>query len=114
MYGVNFGEIAHTGFQLDLRYTKFNSSFGQGTYEMVSLNHTLTERLHVSLQGGTQHLISSFSANSDSKFVTGTVDWSIGTRYFLEGLYTWNSGTTQSYRQMNITFGYRFGGFKPK
>jgi hypothetical protein len=114
MYGINFGEIAHTGFQLDLRYTKFNSSFGQGTYEMASLNRTLTERLHVSLQGGTQHLISSFSTNSDSKFVTGSVDWSIGTRYFLEGLYTWNSGTTQSYRQTSITFGYRFGGFKTK
>jgi hypothetical protein len=114
MYGINFGEIGHTGFQLDLRYTKFNSSFGQGTYEMASLNRTLTERLHVSLQGGTQHLISTFSTNSDSKFVTGTVDWSIGTRYFLEGLYTWNSGTTQSYRQTSMTFGYRFGGFKTK
>jgi hypothetical protein len=42
--------------------------------------------------------------------VTGTVDWTIGPRYFIEGLYTWNTGSTQSYRQMNLTFGYRFGG----
>jgi len=114
MYGINMGDIAHTGLQLDLRYTKFNSSFGQGTYEMASLNRSITDRLHLSLQGGVQHLNSTFSKNSSSKFVTGIVDWSIGSRYFLEGMYTYNNGTTQSYRQTSITFGYRFGGFKPK
>jgi len=114
MYGLNFGEIKNTGLQLDMRYTKFNSSFGQGTYEMAMLSRNISDRLHVSVQGGMQHLISSFSTNSNSKFVTATADWTIGTRYFLEGLYTWNSGTTMSYRQMDITFGYRFGGFRPK
>jgi hypothetical protein len=114
MYGINFGEIRNTGLQLDMRYTKFNSSFGQGTYEMASLSRNISDRLHVSVQGGMQHLISSFSTNSNSKFITGTADWTIGTRYFLEGLYTWNTGTTMSYRQMDITFGYRFGGFHPK
>jgi len=114
MYGLTFGQIGKTGIQLDLRYTKFNSSFGQGTYELVSLSRSLADRLHVQLQGGTQHLISSFSSNSNSKFVTGTVDWTIGPRYFFEGLYTWNTGTSMNYRQMNLTFGYRFGGFLRK
>ncbi len=114
MYGINFGEIGHTGLQVDLHYTKFNSSFGQGTYEFLSVSKSLSDRLHISMQGGTQHLISTFSANSNSKFVTAMADWSIGTRYFLQGLYTWNTGTTQSYRQMDLTFGYRFGGFRPK
>jgi hypothetical protein len=114
MYGLNFGQIGKTGFQLDLRYTKFNSSFGQGTYEFVSLSRSLSDRLHVQLQGGTQHLNSSFSTNSSSRFVTGTVDWTIGPRYFVEALYTWNTGSTMSYRQMNLTFGYRFGGFLRK
>jgi len=114
MYGLNLGQIGKTGFQLDLRYTKFNSSFGQGTYEMVSISRTLSDRLHAQLQGGTQHLNSTLSSNSSSRFVTGTVDWAIGPRYFFEGLYTWNTGTTMSYRQMNLTFGYRFGGFLRK
>jgi hypothetical protein len=114
MYGIAFGEIRNTGLQLDLRYTKFNSSFGQGTYEFVSLSRNLAERLHVQLQGGMQHLQSNFSSNSSSRFVTGTVDWTIGPRYFFEALYSWNSGTTMSYRQMNLTFGYRFGGFLRK
>jgi hypothetical protein len=110
MYGLTLGQIRGTGLQLDLRYTKFNSSFGQGSYEFVSLSRNLTDRLHVQVQGGTQHLNSSFSANSNSKFVTGTADWAIGPRYFLEALYTWNTGTSMGYRQMDLTFGYRFGG----
>ncbi len=114
MYGLTFGEIRGTGLQLDLRHTKFNSSFGQGTYEFVSLSRSLTDRLHVQVQGGTQHLNSLLSTNSSSRFVTGTADWSIGPRYFVEGLYTWNTGTSMSYRQMNLTFGYRFGGFLRK
>jgi hypothetical protein len=114
MYGINFGQIGKTGFQLDLRYTKFNSSFGQGTYEFVSVSRSLSDRLHVQLQGGTQHLNSLFSSNSSSRFVTGTADWSIGSHYFTEALYTWNTGTSMSYRQMNFTFGYRFGGFRRK
>jgi hypothetical protein len=114
MYGIAFGKIRNTGLQLDLRYTKFNSSFGQGTYEFVSLSRNLAERLRVQVQGGMQHLHSNFSANSNSRFVTGTVDWTIGPRYFFEGLFSWNTGTSMSYRQMNLTFGYRFGGFRPR
>jgi hypothetical protein len=114
MYGLNFGDIRGSGVQLDLRYTKFDSSFGRGTYEYVALSKNLSERLHVQVQGGTQHLLSSYSANSSSRFVTGTADWTIGSRYFMEGLYTWNTGTSLNYRQMNLTFGYRFGGFLRK
>jgi hypothetical protein len=109
-YGLTFGEIPRIGMQLDLRYTKFNSSFGQGNYQFVSLSRTLAERFHVQLQGGIQDLTSSFSTNSDSKFVSSTVDWSIGPRYFFEGLFSWNMGTTMNYQQTNFTFGYRFGG----
>jgi hypothetical protein len=110
MYGLTFGQIPKTGLQMDLRYTKFNSSFGQGNYEFVSLSRTLAERFHVQVQGGMQHLTSAFSTNSDSKFVSSTVDWSIGPRYFFQGLFSWNMGTTMNYRQTNFTFGYRFGG----
>jgi hypothetical protein len=110
MYGLTLGEIRNTGLTLDLRYTKFNSSFGQGNYQFVSLSRNISERIRVQVQGGLQHLNSSLSANSSSKFVTSTVDWSIGPRYFVEGLFSWNMGTSMNYQQMNITFGYRFGG----
>ncbi|HSZ20973.1 MAG TPA: hypothetical protein VK770_14350 [Candidatus Acidoferrum sp.] len=110
MYGLTFGEIKKTGLQLDLRYTKFNSSFGQGSYEFVSVSRSVADRFHVQLQAGTQHLNSAFSTNSNSKFVTSIVDCSIGPRYFFEGLYSWNTGTSMNYQQTNFTFGYRFGG----
>ncbi|HLJ24207.1 MAG TPA: hypothetical protein VKT71_08885 [Candidatus Acidoferrales bacterium] len=110
MYGFTLGEIKKTGLQLDLRYTKFNSSFGQGSYEFVSVSRSLADRFHIQLQGGTQHLNSAFSTNSNSKFITSIVDWSIGPRYFFEGLFSWNMGTTMNYQQTNFTFGYRFGG----
>jgi len=110
MYGLTFGEIKKTGLQLNLRYTKFNSSFGQGSYEFVSVSRSVADRFHVQLQAGTQHLNSAFSTNSNSKFVTSIVDCSIGPRYFFEGLYSWNTGTSMNYQQTNFTFGYRFGG----
>jgi hypothetical protein len=110
MYGLTFGEIRNTGLQLNLRYTKFNSSFGQGDYQFVSLSRTIAERFHIQLEGGVQHLTSTFTTNSFSKFVTSTVDWTIGPRYFFEGLFSWNMGTTMNYQQTNFTFGYRFGG----
>jgi hypothetical protein len=110
MYGLTFGEIKNTGLQLDLRYTKFNSSFGYGTYEYVSVSKSIADRFHVQLQGGTQHLNSLLSANSRSKFITSVVDFSLGPRYFFEGLFSWNTGTSMTYTQTNFTFGYRFGG----
>ncbi len=110
MYGLTFGEIKNTGLQLDLRYAKFNNSFGQGSYEFVSVSRSLADRFHIQLQAGSQLLNSAFSANSNSKFITSIFDWSIGPRYFFEGLYSWNNGTSMDYQQMNFTFGYRFGG----
>lgn len=110
MYGLTLGEIRNTGLQLDLRYTKFNSSFGQGDYQFVSLSRSIADRFHVGVEGGIQHLNSALSANSFSEFVTSTVDWTIGPRYFFEGLFTWNMGNAMNYQQTNFTFGYRFGG----
>jgi hypothetical protein len=110
MYGLTFGEIRKTGLQLDLRYSKFDSSFGRGQYEMVSVSRTIADRFHLQLQAGTQTLISPLSSNSHSTFVNSIVDFSLGPRYFFEGLYSWNTGTSMTYQQINFTFGYRFGG----
>jgi len=110
MYGLTFGEFRNTGLQLDVRYAKFNSSFGQGNYQFVSVSRNLADRFRIQVEGGVQHLASAFSTNSSSKFVTSTVDWTIGPRYFFEGLFSWNMGATMNYQQTNFTFGYRFGG----
>jgi hypothetical protein len=114
LYDVALGEIRGTGLRLDLRYSKFNSSFGQGTYKAASVSKTLADNLRIEVQGGRQSLNSLFTSNGGSNFVNSLVDWSFSPRYFMEGGYTWNTGTTLNYQQWNVTLGYRFGSFGNK
>jgi hypothetical protein len=111
-YGISFGNIARTGLFLDLHYSQFNSAFGKGQYESVSLSKSLTESLRLQFLGGTQKFDSPMSSNTNSKFVNGIVDWTISRRYFLQGLLGWYNGTTLNYTQWSTTFGYRFGGLR--
>jgi hypothetical protein len=109
-YGVGFGNLFQTGLFLDLHYSKFNSSFGSGEYESVSLGRNLTDKLRLQVLGGNQRFDSPLTANTNAKFVNATLDWSIGRRYFMEGLYGWYSGNALSYNQWSTMFGYRWGG----
>ena len=111
-YGITFANIGSTGLLLDLHYSQFDSSFGSGKYESVSLSKSLSDTLHVQLLGGNQKFNSPFSSNSSSKFVNGIVDWTISRRYFVEGLIGWYDGTTLNYTQWSTVFGYRFGGLR--
>jgi hypothetical protein len=111
-FGITFGNIARTGLFLDAHYTQFNSSFGSGQYEAVSLSRNLTEALHVQFLAGNQKFDSPLSSNMSSKFVNGVVDWTIGRQYFIEGLLGYYSGNTLNYTQWSTTFGYRFGGVR--
>jgi hypothetical protein len=110
--GLGFGNLFHTGLNLDLHYSKFNSSFGDGEYESISLSKSLTEKLRLQVLGGNQKFVSSFTRTTNSKFVNATLDWSIGRRYFVEGTYGWYNGNTLSYNQWSTMFGYRWGGLR--
>jgi hypothetical protein len=109
-YGITFGNIARTGLFLDLHYTQFNSSFGSGQYESISLSKNLTETLHLQFLAGNQKFDSPMSGRTSAKFVNGVVDWTIGRQYFIEGLLGYYSGNTLNYTQWSTTLGYRFGG----
>ncbi len=111
-FGITFANIRGTGFLLDAHYSKFNSDFGSGQYESVSLSKNLTEAIHLQLIGGYQKFNSPLSSNTNSTFVNGAVDWAIGHRYFIEGLFGWYQGTTMNYLQWSTVFGYRFGGLR--
>ena len=111
-YGISFINLAGTGLFLDLHYSKFDSSFGKGQYESISLSKNLSDTLRLQILGGDQKFDSPLSTNTNSKFVNGIVDWTIGRRYFVEGLYGWYNGTTLNYNQWSLTFGYRFGGYR--
>ena len=112
MYGVSFGEIFKTGIHADLRYSKFDSTFGQGNYRSLSITRSLKDNFQLQFLGGSQSLVSAFTTNTSSHFITTSVMWSLGPRYFFETGYTWSRGTTMNYQQWNTMFGYRFGSFR--
>lgn len=109
-FGITFGSLLRTGLSLGLHYSKFDSTFGSGEYESVSLSRNLSERLRLQILAGNQQFDSPLTANTAAKFINATLDWSIGRRYFFEGLYGWYDGNVISYNQWSALFGYRWGG----
>jgi hypothetical protein len=109
-FGVTFGNLFCSGLALDLHYSKFDSTFGSGEYESVSLSRNLTEKLRLQVLGGNQLYTSPLTANTNAKFVNASLDWFIGRKYFVEGLYGWYDGNVLSYNQWSTMLGYRWGG----
>jgi len=111
-YGLSLGQLWKTGVLLDLHYSKFNSSFGSGKYQSLSLSKSFTDSFRVQVYGGRQNFVTPLSTNTNSNFVNGVVDCNVGPRYFLEGNFGWYQGTSLSYTQWSSVFGYRLGGFR--
>ena len=111
-YGLSLGRIWKTGMLLDLHYSKFDSAFGSGKYQSVSLSKSFTDSFRVQVYGGHQNFYTPLSTNANSNFVNGVVDCNVGPRYFLEGNFGWYRGASLSYTQWFSVFGYRFGGFR--
>jgi AMIN domain-containing protein len=107
LYGVTVGRVPWLGVRSDVHYTKFNSSFGNGSYESVSFSRIFRETLRWEVLGGRQSFVSP-TLNDTSHFVTGNFEASLGRNYFVQTGYTWNRGASQNYDQWIVTFGYRF------
>lgn len=108
MGGLVFNQPLHIPFRTDLRYSRFNSSFGVGQYESVTLSRQLGEALRFELQLGQQSLTSQFTSQSRAKFATGTVDYLLGRHYLVGAGWTAYRGGGQNYDQMFFNLGYRF------
>jgi hypothetical protein len=111
-FGVTFGNLFRTGLELDMHYSKFDSTFGSGEYESASLSKNLTEKLRLQVLGGNQRYTSPLTSNTNAKFINATLDWTIGRKYFFEGLYGWYDGNALSYNQWSTMVGYRWGGLR--
>lgn len=109
MYGFAMNNILHTRIRGDIHYSRFNSSFGQGDYESVSLSRSFWESFRFEVQAGNQNFASPLTAATRARFVNGNMDWSLGSHYFLATGVTVYRGQTQSYNQIYFTIGYRFG-----
>ena len=109
LYGVTFGELGKSGIRADLRYSRFNSSFGSGDYKAISLSRSLRETLQWQLLGGIQSFNSSLTQTSQTHFISTFLDWSPGKILFFQVGYTYQRGGTMNYDQFQFVLGKRFG-----
>src|SRR5579862_4564418 len=107
MYGISFGRIPFVKMRADVHYARFNSSFGDGSYEAVSLSRQMSDRLRLEVLLGQQKFASPITTNTRGRFVTGTVETTLGPHYYLQGNFTTNRGD-MSYDQLMFSIGYRF------
>jgi len=107
MYGITFGRLPWVKLRADAHYARFNSSFGNGSYEAVSLSRQMSDRLRLEVLLGQQKFASPLTANNRSRFVTGTVETTLGPHYYLQSSFTTNRGD-MSYDQFMFSIGYRF------
>lgn len=108
MAGISFNHLPWFGLRADAHYSRFNSSFGDGSYKSFSLSREVTDTLLLGILAGTQNYSSTLASNNNSRFLNGNAEWSFGSHYFMQGGFTINRGGALSYDQWLFTLGYRF------
>jgi hypothetical protein len=108
LFGATMANIWRTGFEADVQYSRFNSSFASGTFRNISLTRDLDERFHLSVQGGTYDYNSSLAAINNSYFVNSLFSTDLGAKLFVESAFTTQRGGSTNYNQWTTTVGYRF------
>jgi hypothetical protein len=107
MFGATWNEIARTGLRADYHYSKFDSNFGSGNYQVFSLSRQMTNRMFWNVQLGKQDIVSSHTLDCFSNFVDDSVDINLGRHSYLQSGYTYVKGDTMNYRQWYMSWGYR-------
>ena len=107
MYGITFNRVPWINVRADAHYSKFNSSFGNGSYESFSFSRQMSDRLRLEALVGQQNFVSTLTSNTRGRFFTGTVETTLGPHYYLQGMFTTNRGD-MSYDQIMFSLGYRF------
>jgi hypothetical protein len=108
MYGITFLKVPKLALHADAHYSRFNSSFGSGTYRAFSLSRDLGEDFHLEVLAGDQVFTSSLAGNQNAKFITTNVSTSLGAMFFAQGGFTAYRGQLQNYNQWDVIVGYRF------
>jgi len=108
LFGITLGEIKKTGIRADLRYSKFNSSFGSGEYKAISLSRSFRENFQWELLGGVQNFNSTLTRTSQTHFISTYLDWWLAKVVFFQAGYTWQRGGTMNYDQVQFIVGKRF------
>ena len=112
MYGVIFGQIWRTGIRGDVRYSQFDSSFGQGHYSALSLSRTFRDTLRLEVTAGRQSFNSPLTRDTNYRNLGTTFEWYPGSSFFMDGGFSRQQGTIQDYSQWYVGFGYRFDSYR--
>jgi hypothetical protein len=113
MYGLTFGRLPWIRLRADAHYARFNGSFGSGSYEALSIARQFSDTLRIEALLGQQNFSSAVTTNNRARFITGTVETTLGTHYYVQGNFTTNHGQV-SYEQFMFSLGYRFDSKKHK
>jgi AMIN domain len=108
MFGITFGHVPWIGAHADLRYSRFNSAFGSGSYEALSVTRNLGETFQLQVLAGQQNFASTLTSATRSRFLNGMLERTLGEHYFMQFGGTINRGGQMNYDQWLFTFGYRF------
>lgn len=108
MGGLVLNHFLRFPFRTDLRYAKFTSSFGAGSYETIDFSRQIGDKLRFEFQGGQQHLTSTFTSQSRARYINANLDYLVGRHYILGYGWTLYRGGVQDYDQIFIDLGYRF------
>ena len=106
MFGLTYSRLPWLSLRADAHYARFNSSFGNGSYESVAFSRQMTDRFRLELLAGQQNFSSALTTAA-SRFLTSTVETSLGPHYYLQSSFTTNRGEL-SYDQFMFSLGYRF------
>ena len=108
MYGITFGRLFRLNVRVDAHYSRFNSSFGSGTYRVATISRNISDRTRLEILAGDQAFTSTLAGNQSARFVTATIENNLGSYLFTQGGFTVYRGQQQNYNQWMLLLGYRF------
>lgn len=110
MFGASMASIWKTGLTADARYSKFSSVFASGTYKTVTLSRDVTDRMRLDLQMGryAYNSVAGAGSVSNSNFANITFESNLGSKLFVQSMFTAQRGGLLDYNQWTTTVGVRF------
>jgi hypothetical protein len=108
MGGITLNRIWKTGVRADFRLSQFDSSYGKGSYEAISISRDFNDRLHLEIVEGRQNVHSLLTRQNAVHWINCSADWFINTHLMLGGGLMEYRGNVQNYDQIFVNLGYRF------
>lgn len=110
LFGASMLNVWNTGITVDARYSKFDSAFASGTYKTLTLSRDVTEKMRLDMQFGrySYNSVPSRSSQSNSNFANATFESNLGSKLFVQSMFTAQRGGSLDYNQWTTTIGLRF------